>query len=148
MALAVTASYNQLTLEVETDTPGTYAKVCGMKDFSVEGTQAVDEDEIPDCADESLPNSVVVDVRSITVSVSGTGVWSQSAHDMMLKWNRLGQKKNVRITYGNVSVGDVQTETGKALLTKLVNARTKGKVCTAEVEIRFDGVPTMADRAS
>lgn len=147
MALAVTAKYDQLTLEVETDTPGTYAKVCGMKDFSIEGSQAVDEDEVPDCADESLPNAVIVDVRSVTVSVSGTGVWAQSSHDMMLKWNRLGQKKNVRVTYGNASVGDVHTETGKALLTKLVNARTKGKVVTCEVEIRFDGVPATVDKA-
>ena len=147
MALAVTAKYDQLTLEVETDTPGTYAKVCGMKDFSVEGNLALDEDEVPDCADESLPNSVVVSPRSVTVGVSGTGVWAQSSHDMMHKWNRLAQKKNVRVTYGNAATGDVHTETGGAYLTKLTNARTKGKVVSAEVEIRFDGVPTTVDKA-
>lgn len=148
MAVAVTAKYEHLTLEVETDTPGTYAKVCGMKDFSVDGNLALDEDEVPDCADESLPNSVLVSPRAVTVGVSGTGVWAQSSHDMMLKWNRLAQRKNVRITYGNVAVGDVQTETGYAYLTKLTNARTKGKVVTSEIELRFDGVPVTADRAS
>lgn len=146
MALAVTAKYDQLTLEVETDTPGTYAKVCGMKDFNVDGNLALDEDEVPDCADESLPNSVVVSPRSITVGVSGTGVWAQTSHDMMLKWNRLAQKKNVRITYGNASVGDVSTETGGAYLTKLTNSRTKGKVVACEIEIRFDGVPVTVDK--
>lgn len=148
MAVAVTAKYEQLTLEVETDTPGTYAKVCGMKDFSVDGNLALDEDEVPDCADESLPNEVVVSPRSVTVAVSGTGVWAQSSHDMMIKWNRLAQRKNVRITYGNASVGDVHTETGPAYLTKLTSSRTKGKVVTSEIELRFDGVPTTVDRAS
>lgn len=148
MALAETMKYDQLTLEVETDTPGTYAKVCGMKDFTVDGNLAMDEDEVPDCADESLPNSVVVSPRSVTVAVSGTGVWAKTSHDMMHKWNRLAQRKNVRITYGLAAVGDVYTETGPAYLTKLSAGRTKGKVVTAEIEIRFDGVPTAADRAS
>lgn len=147
MALAVTAKYDQLTLEVETDTPGTYAKICGMKDFSIEGNLSLDEDEVPDCADESLPNSVVVSPRAVTVTVSGTGVWAQSSHDMMLKWQRLAQRKNIRITYGNAAVGDVSTETGPAYMPKLVNARTKGKVVSAQVEFRFDGVPVTVDKA-
>lgn len=147
MALAETMKYDQLMLEVETDTPGVYAKVCGMKDFSIDGTVALDEDEVPDCADESLPNAVVVSPRSVTVAISGTGVWAKTSHDMMHKFNRLAQRKNVRVTYGNAAVADVLTEGGPAYLTKLTHSRTKGKVVTAEIELRFDGVPVTVDKA-
>jgi hypothetical protein len=148
MALAVTASFSQLTIEIETSTPGTYAKICGMKDFTIKGTQQVDSDEIPDCADESLPYAMTKDVRAVEVTISGTMTWAQSSHDVILKWNRLGETKNVRVTYGNASVGDVYTETGPALLTSLTTQRSKGKSVSSEVEIQFKGVPTMVDRVS
>lgn len=148
MAAPVTARYDQMTLEVETTTPGTYARLCGLRDMTVSRALAVDEDEIPDCDDETLPFGVDVNPRSLTVTISAEGVWAQSNHDLMLKWVSLAQTKNVRIRHAAALVGDVEFESGPALLTKLDHEKTKGKVVSASIEIRIKGNPTLTDRAA
>ena len=53
MAEAVTEKFEELVLDLETETPGTYARPCGMKDVTVSRSAQVDTDEIPDCDDAS-----------------------------------------------------------------------------------------------
>ena len=147
MAQAVTSAFHQLTVEVETATPGTYAIICGMVDYQIQRRANLDTTEIPDCADESLPLYVSKAVRSTDYMISGTGVWAQSSHEMMLQWFRTGAAKNVRIGYGNASVGDVEYETGSAFLTQLDHGRTKGQVVNASIQIDFNGALTTTDAA-
>jgi len=87
MARAVTTKYEELILEVEfTPASGTYLAVCGMTDASVTRSSNVDESEIPDCADESLPMAIERQVRSQSVSISASGVWALSSHEKMMDW--------------------------------------------------------------
>ncbi len=146
MVKAVTQKYEEMVLEVETSVPGVYAKICGMVDVSIERTAAVDTAEIPDCDDESLPLSVERQVRSIEVKVTGTGVWARSSQDMLKQWFYSSATKNIRIRDVAAAVGDIETEAGPALLTKLMNSRTKGKKVEAEISIEFDGTPTTTDK--
>lgn len=149
MALATTAKYEEFILEVEDDpigSPGTYNALCGLIDVEITRTSNVDTAEVPDCDDESLPLSVERQVRSVEVTVSGTGVWALQSNKTMSDWWYSSTTLNVRIrnayAEANGAVGDPHTESGPALLTTLSNSRTKGQKVTAEIEIQFDGTPT------
>lgn len=148
MTLAVTEKFEEMILEVETITPGTYAKICGLTDVTISRTANMDTVEIPDCDDESLPLSVERQVRNVEVSISATGVWAQSSQDMLKTWFYSGATKNIRLRDTKASVGDVETEAGPALLSNLTNSRTKGQKVTAEIEIMFSGTPTRTDKAA
>lgn len=148
MATAVTEKFEELVLEVETATPGTYVTVCGLIDVEITRTANVDTAEIPDCADESLPLSIERQVRSIEVTMSGTGVWAQSSHEMLQDWFYSSATKNVRLGNLKALVGDTEYESGPALLTSLSNSRTKGKKVSASISIEFDGTPTRTAKAA
>jgi hypothetical protein len=147
MARAVTAKYEQFVLQVETDTPGTYAPLCGLVDVEITRSANVDTTEIPDCDDESLPLSVERAVRSIEFSLSASGVWAQDSHETMMDWFYGQAVKNVRLRHVNAASGDTEFESGPALLTELSNARTKGQKVTASISIQFDGTPTRTAKA-
>jgi hypothetical protein len=146
MARAVTEKYEEMILDVET-TPGSgvYTPICGMNDVTITRTANIDSAEVPDCDDESLPLAVEKQVRSIEVSVSATGVWARSSQDMLKAWFYSSATKNVRIRDTAAAVGDAEIESGAALLASLTNTRTKGQKVSAEIELQFDGVPTVTD---
>ncbi|MGL4311240.1 MAG: phage tail tube protein [Paracoccaceae bacterium] len=148
MARAITEKYEEMILEVETITPGTYAKICGITDVTITRTANFDTNEIPDCDDESLPLALEKSVRSIDVKISGTGVWAQTSNKVLSDWFYSSAAKNIRLRNTKASVGDPETEAGPALLTALNNSRTKGQRVTSEIEIEMDGVPTRTNKAA
>ncbi len=146
MAAAVTEKYEEMILDVElVASSGVYTPICGLIDVTITRTANVDTAEIPDCADESLPLSIERQVRSIEVTVSGSGIWAQSSQSTLKEWFYSSATKNIRVRDTKASTGDVSIESGPALLTTLTNARTKGKKVTAEIELQFDGTPTRTD---
>lgn len=146
MARATTAKFEEMFLEVETATPGTYARVCGLVDLEVTFTVNTDETLVPDCDDESLPLSITRAGISTEWSASGTGVWAQSSHEMLMQWWNLASVKNIRLVYSKASVGDVEYVAGAALMTSLAHARAKGQQVSAAVEIVSAGPVTLTDQ--
>ena len=150
MARATTEQYEEMVLDVEMDptgAPGVYTSICGMKEVTVTRQANVDTDEVPDCADESLPFAIERYVRSVEVTVSANGTWAQESHSDLLTWWRSGATKNVRIKNTAVATGDIEIESGPALLTSLVNQKTKGKVIQAEIALEFNGLPSVTNKA-
>jgi len=150
MAKAITEKYEEMILDVELDpigSAGVYTPICGMTDVTITRTANVDETEVPDCDDESLPVSVEVAVRSITVTVEATGVWARSSNKAVLDWFYSGATKGIRLRNTAAATGDPETEAGPALLTTMTDARTKGQKVTREISIRFDGVPIVTNKA-
>lgn len=135
MALATTAKFEELVLELETSTPGTYAKICGLIGVTINWSSEVEETEVPDCSDESLPLVKEKVVRSTDWSVSANGVWAQSSHEELFQWSKGGTAKNIRISYAKAAVGDVELVVGSALLTSLTHERAKGQKVTAAIEL-------------
>lgn len=146
MALAVTASFAETVLEIETS-PSTYAPICGLKGYSLSRELAMDEDMVPDCADESLPFGVVRSPTSLSVSISCEAVWAQSSHKLIQDWIYSASTKNIRVRNTKAAVGDPETEAGPAYLTKLTNEKAKGKQYSASIEIVFASVPTRTNKA-
>lgn len=142
MTRAVTERYDEMTLRVETDTPGTFATICGLMDVKITRVLNVGVTEVPDCDDESIPSSEEIDAMSISVSVDASGVWARDSASMMLEWFYSASMKKIRLVNSKAAVGDLDFEAGDALLVGLDHSRTKGKKVSAEVKLRFDGVPT------
>ncbi|MER9135115.1 phage tail protein [Mesorhizobium sp. M0830] len=147
MAAAQTEKYEEMILDVElVSGSGIYTPICGMTDVTISRTATIDSTEIPDCDDESLPLSVEKQVRSIDVSISATGVWAKTSQDMLKAWFYSAAVKNVRIRDTAAASGDIEIESGPALLASLKNSRTKGKKVTADVELQLDGTPARTDK--
>jgi predicted secreted protein len=142
MARATTESFHEMVLEVETDTPGVYAKLCGLTGRTISRTSNMSTTEVPDCDDESLPSALERAVQSQEITVSGTGVWAAQSHGTMMDWFYSGATKNIRIGHLRAEVGDTEYETGPAYLVSLNNTAERGAKVTAELEIQFDGIPT------
>lgn len=148
MAVATTESFHEMVLEVETDTPGTYQKLCGIIDVTVNRTMNLDTAEVPDCDDESKPLSIERSPRSIEVTVDGTGVWARESWGTMSDWFYDGVTKNVRLVNSLAAVGDTEFETGPAYLTNLGTGRAKGQKVSASINIMFDGTPSRTAQAA
>lgn len=142
MAQATTEKFEELVLEVSLDSGSTYARLCGLIDVEITRSANLDTVEIPDCDDESLPLSVEKQVRSIDVSVSGTGVWAQESHEAIMDWFYSSTTLPIRIGNLKADTGDTEYESGNALLTNVSDTRTKGQKVGRSVEIQFDGTPT------
>ncbi|OWJ78421.1 phage tail tube protein [Haematobacter genomosp. 1] len=150
MAAPITEFFHQLVLEVETATPGTYAKVCGLKDVTISRATQVDTSEVPgDCEDESIPYSTERSIRALNVTVSASdATWAQQSHEMLMDWYYSGSVKNVRVGHLNAAVGDTEYETGPAILTQLDDTRTKGQKNARSIAFEFDGTPTRTAKAA
>lgn len=141
MARAITEKFEQMVLETSDD-GNTWSRICGLNDVTITRTANVDEAEVPDCDDESLPLSIEKEVRSVNVAVSAEGVWAQQSHGTLMDWFYSSATKHARIGNLNAASGDTEYETGPALLTTLTNTRTKGQKVSASLELAFDGTPT------
>jgi predicted secreted protein len=148
MTRAVTANFHEMVLEVETETPGTYARICGLTSRGINRSHNMQTSEVPDCDDESLPAAVERAVQSSEVTVSASGIWAAQSHEMVLDWWNTGQPKNIRIGHLKAEVGDTEYEEGAAYLVSLNNVAERGSKVTAEMEIQFDGIPTRTAMAA
>lgn len=147
MALPTTQKFEELVLETSPDGT-TWARICGLIGVTVNRSAAIDEDEILDCDDEGLPMATIAAVRSITMTVSGTGKWAQSSHETLQDWFHGGLPRHARIGTLAAAVGDTEYESGMAILTALNNERQKGIAVTADVELRFTGAITRAAKVA
>ena len=141
MAVATTEKYEEMVLETSEDGT-TWTKICGLIDVTVTRTANMDTAEVPDCDDESLPLSLEKQVRSIEVSVSGSGVWAQESQGTLKDWFYSSASKRVRISDTLAASGETEIETGFAYLTSLETNRAKGQKVGKSIEIMFDGTPT------
>jgi predicted secreted protein len=148
MTRATTAKFHEMILEVESATPGTWTRLCGLTSRSISRTSNMETSEVPDCDDESLPSSIERSVQSQEVVIAAAGVWAAQSHKVMMDWWYSGAPKNIRINHVKSLVGDTQYETGPAYLTELNNEAEKGPKVTADLSIEFDGVPTRTVRAA
>ncbi|MGM4909121.1 phage tail tube protein [Rhizobium sp. 768_B6_N1_8] len=142
MTRAVTANFHEVVVEIETETPGVWSKICGITTRAINHTSNMQTSEIPDCDDESLPAAVERAVQSQEVTISGTASWAKQNHGTMMRWWRSGATKNIRVGYLKAEVGDTEYETGPAYLVTLNITAERGQKVTSEVEIQFDGLPT------
>lgn len=145
---AQTAGFHEMVLEVETETEGTFARICGLTSRGINRSHNMQTTESPPCNDESAPAQVERAVQSSEVTINASGVWARQSHQMLLDWWYSGQTKNVRVHHVKAAPGDTEYETGAAYLVVYPNSVERGqKVATGDLDIQFDGLPTRTAKA-
>lgn len=152
MAKPVYQRFHEFVVEVETSTPGTFAKICGITGRTVNRSLTLDEIKVPrDCEDESLGVETLVEPADLVVTVSGNARWARQSHELMMDWIYLKQRKSVRVAHVGAAVGDTEYETGYAYMTTLNDSgeiEGDNKIVGRELELRFDGEPTRTAKAA
>ena len=138
-----TANAPNMTLLPEPAGTLVWGKICGITSRTVNRTTTMQQTEIPDCTDESLPNAIEKSVQAQEQTVAGTGVWAAESHTLMLNWWRSGARKNVRVCNIKTLTGGPKCEYGGAYLTQLNNVAEKGQKVTSDIQIEFDGLPNL-----
>jgi len=144
--------FHEFVVEVETETPGVFVKICGITGRTVNRTLGLDEISVPkDCEDEAAGTETLVEPGSLVVTVSGTARWARQSHELMMDWIYLKQRKSCRVAHINAAVGDTEYETGFAYMTALNDSgeiEGENKIVTRELELRFDGEPVRTAKSS
>lgn len=147
----ITEEYQQLVVEFSEDDGTTWARNCVLMGVEISRTTATSESEVvADCDDESKPNEMSVRAQSLSVSVSGTGNWTQVGYNKFLAKIYAGDSVPLLARIGNLNaaVGHIEYESGPIVITSLGQARTKGQVVSASLEFRFNGVPALTMKAA
>lgn len=152
MAAPSLQQFHEFVVEIETNTPGTYAKICGITGRSVNRNVSIEEITVPrDCSDESLGVETKLSPGPLVVTINGTAKWAQQSHGTMMDWIYSKATKNVRVQHVNAAVGDTEYESGPAYCVQLNdNAEIEGtnKYTVREIEIRFNGEPTRTAKSA
>lgn len=141
-----TEKYEELVLEFSEDDGATWARNCVIMGVEVSRTANVSESEVvSDCADESKPNDVLLSAQAVSVSVSGTGNWTQGGYNKLKQKFYAGDSMGLLARIGNLAAapGEIEYEQGPIIITSLGQSRTKGQVVSASVELRFARTPDL-----
>lgn len=149
MAQATTSSFSNFKILLGDGATPTeaFAPICGLTSRGLQGASDVVTSEVPDCANEDAPSWQEKDVKSISMSLSGSGMWSVESHGILMEWFLSGAKKNVKVQYALADSGDPEFLTGPAVITKLDNAVEKGARVSADITLEFTAKPTVTDAA-
>ena len=147
MANGTTSTFGQFKIEVGDGATPTeaFTFLCGLTSKGLDMSSDVVTQEVPDCSDEDLPSWQEKDVKSISASLSGSGMWTAEAHEIMFQWWFTGAKKNVKVTWVKAASGDVGVLTGPCVLTKLGETVDKGGRLSADISLEFSAKPTTTD---
>ena len=122
-----------------------FAPICGLTSKGIDFSADTVTSEVPDCADEDLPSFQEKDIKSVSISLSGSGMWSTSNHAVLVDWFMSAAKKNIKVEYSDATSGSPKTLAGPAVLTKLGNQVDKGGRVQADIAIEFTAKPTITD---
>lgn len=138
MARAQTETFGQFQILVGDGQPDEeFAVLCGLTSKGVQRTASTNSTVVPDCDDEDLPGYEEQDVASISVTISGSGVWARQNHQEMLDWYYSASRKNVKIRNAAVEAGETEFEQGPAILTQLNQTGERGSKVQGEIAIAF-----------
>lgn len=147
MASGTTSTFGNFKVEVGDGATPTeaFAFLCGLTSKGLNMSSDVVTSEVPDCSNEDLPSWQEKDIKSISATISGSGMWTSEAHETMFQWWFTGAKKNVKVSWMVAETGDVKTLTGPCVLTSLGQAVDKGNRLSAEISLEFSAKPTTTD---
>lgn len=149
MAKPTTAPFSKMQILVgDGGTPAEqFSVVCGMTSKGVNRSAQTSSTVVPDCADEDAPAWEEKAVNSLSVTISGSGVWAAENHGVFMEWFYSGLPKNIKVRHLNAAPGTPEYEEGSALLTALNNTVERGGKVQAEITIEFDGQPSLVNAA-
>ena len=142
MADAQTASYAALKVWLgDGQTPETFTNVGAFVDKSLKLKASTGSTEVPDTSDASIPFAEELEVKTLSLEVSGNGVVDLTAFPTWEAWWLAGTPKNIRV------MRDVPGAQGggywsvAAVLTDLTTTAKKGEKQMFSATIASTGRP-------
>ena len=148
MAKPNTLTFGKFKIYVEDPAnPGSFIAPCGFTDKSLTLTAATAEEEIPDCDNPDAPAWVGRNIKSLSATVAGQGVFAGEAHATWRNYWLGGASFNVRVVFDATGVNGGGYWQGAACLTSLANAVQLGQKVSANVSLDSDGEWKWTDAA-
>src|SRR5690606_26518363 len=127
MAQPITGKFSELVISIgDGANPEVFTPICGMTSKGIQRSATTQSTSVPDCADEDAPAWEEKAVDTLSITVSGMGVWAADNHETMLDWFYSGASRNIKVRHVKAKVGDTEYEEGPALLTALNNTVDRG----------------------
>lgn len=154
MALPKTGGRGAAVVSVEFDPvgdPGTYTKWCGARNFQLVIDNEIQSDKVGDCDDWGAPIVTVKEYSGQDVTASMEATWTSATHAKTSKWALDQEKKNVRITFPDAEVGEIESYDGVAMLQNLTLGEignVDGNKISESVSLSFDGKITATTKVA
>ena len=145
MAEPTTITGEQILVQIETATPGTYAHPCLINtDRGIQWSSSVVSEVVPDCAAPSAPAWTRTEIDGLSGTISGAGMYDLASEEEFFDWWKSGANKSVKVKTGGVGGG---TFTGNFKLTEFGVTGSRKSRATASMTLISDGPVTRADNA-
>lgn len=143
MAAVPYVEFQNFTIAVgDGGAPETFTARCTMnleRGFTLNPSYT--DQEIPDCADDSLPSSIFRALSSISAEISGSGVMDEQDAAFFADWLLGNNTKNVRVIVGSTSAVGSQFDFAAKVGSFNVTA-SKNNVVNADLSLVSTGAVT------
>lgn len=132
MAKATTLRASALLLRIgDGASPEVFAAPCGFTSKNFRIGAAVNDTNVPDCADEDAPSWLERDVVSKDWGFDAAGVHAEES--VALLAGAVGERRNMQ-----VALGDLEYE-GVGIITELTRGAERGSRVTVNITVAGDG---------
>lgn len=141
MAAPRTRRFGDFRVYIDVSTTNTpdFKQPCGFTQKSLELSSTTGDTEVPDCDDPDGAVWTERDVRARSARVSGQGVMAMESYD---EWRAffLGGPRLVRVEFNDTLANGGGFWQGRAVLTTLTHAGSRGEKLTLNIDLTSDGV--------
>lgn len=142
MALPTTRKFGALVIYLEDPaTPGVFTAPCGFTEKSFTIERDLTDVVVPDCANVDAPAWVGREVRSLTWSVTGSGVLALEALPTWREFAESTAAYNVRVEITSAAGAGGGYYTGKAHIASFEVSGALGEKLQISVDIQSDEAP-------
>lgn len=124
-------------------TPEVFALFCAVTENGIQFSSETSTTQVPDCTDKSLPCFDHVTVKSQSIKIDCSGVWSAEDHGILQDWWWSGQPRNCKVRYENATSGDTKDISGPFLLTDLNDQASHGDTIKSSFNLVAASRPTL-----
>lgn len=142
MAYPTTIKGQKVALQRETDTPGTYATVCGITTKGLQRTRQTTDTVVWDCTDPDASPIVERDILNGDWTMTGSGQAVITALDDIEEDYESGEAHNYRIVFFGTGSTVVRSYTGSTIITDLTIGAVNGERASISLTLAGSGVLT------
>lgn len=145
MAKPTTIVGSNVYISLETDTPGTFARPCGLTSHTITFTKNTTDVTVPDCDDLEAPAWIERGVESLEMSGSGNGVLAMEAEETWWDAFNSTESVNARIYLGAPATAGTVYYAGKVHITGYEPTGERGGKAQATISFVSDGEMTRTE---
>lgn len=149
MARPTTSTFGQFAIKIGDGATPTelFTLLCGLTSKGFDINNNVSSTAVPDCADEDAPAFEEMFTKSQSISLKGSGIFTQEGQKTILAIALAGKAINVRVYPGGGPSASVDYYAGPAILKTIGLAAAQGDKMTQTLDWVFAKQPTVVLKA-